>query len=420
MFRKSKKNIELKKLAKSDTKNVCGDDKNLSWKRQQVQSDAKMENEDSEKQQKEPGKKTDAKVDKKEIYIRRLEPVDLFQFTPSSYTIQVPRHQPLVKMKTNPNKDDNIDKLETHPQQPKPVELPELTPRTNLLQESLQQTLAKIKTNPSKDANVDKEETHLQRLEPVELPQLTPRTNLLQESLQQTLAKIKTNPSKDANVDKEETHLQRLEPVELPQLTPRTNLLQESLQQTLAKIKTNPSKDANVDKIEIHPQKTKPVVVSLRPEPPVRSRSQITFSTKSFKPTSKLQLHAFVNTKTINNLRFLVAAHEGDLSQVSDLIKKVDINVTDSEGNTALHYAIQNNKVDVVELLLNKNADLYIENAKGQLAVDVEDQLLDEKITTMVQEHLMTKAFEILEQSVISNDAQSFVKQLLARILIKL
>ena len=56
-----------------------------------------------------------------------------------------------------------------------------------------------------------------------------------------------------------------------------------------------------------------------------------------------------------------------DIKLVREELKNCDINKQDSKGYTALMYACRfNKKVDIVKLLLNKNADFNIGNKEPQ------------------------------------------------------
>jgi ankyrin repeat protein len=51
------------------------------------------------------------------------------------------------------------------------------------------------------------------------------------------------------------------------------------------------------------------------------------------------------------------AARLGNINAVHDLLKKnVNVNATDAQGNTALHYAAQENQAPIVTILLDHGA----------------------------------------------------------------
>jgi len=65
-------------------------------------------------------------------------------------------------------------------------------------------------------------------------------------------------------------------------------------------------------------------------------------------------------------LLFVKAAKNGDLETVELMLQQrdnpMDVNITDSEGNTALHRAAANGQVELVRLLLDHHADVSILN----------------------------------------------------------
>lgn len=66
-----------------------------------------------------------------------------------------------------------------------------------------------------------------------------------------------------------------------------------------------------------------------------------------------------------------LAAKSGHLSMLKLLLEKgADVNIQDESGNTALHYTAANGKKDIVKFLLEKSADTSIVNVKEQKAID--------------------------------------------------
>ena len=53
----------------------------------------------------------------------------------------------------------------------------------------------------------------------------------------------------------------------------------------------------------------------------------------------------------------LSASKDGDVQMIQDLLEKIDINHQDNEGHTALYTACEEGKTEVVEMLLDSNAD---------------------------------------------------------------
>ena len=65
-----------------------------------------------------------------------------------------------------------------------------------------------------------------------------------------------------------------------------------------------------------------------------------------------------------NNLTFLNACRNGQKGIVQIFLKKggIDVNKRDAEGNTPLHYACLKGYRDIVNLLLDNDADVSIAN----------------------------------------------------------
>ncbi|XP_040292249.1 ankyrin repeat domain-containing protein 22 [Bufo bufo] len=65
----------------------------------------------------------------------------------------------------------------------------------------------------------------------------------------------------------------------------------------------------------------------------------------------------------------------------------VNVNATDYEGNTALHYACKMKNQSIVPILLEAKADPYIKNKDGETSIDIAKRLRFQKIM-----HLMKKS----------------------------
>ncbi|KAM4030512.1 ankyrin repeat domain-containing protein 22 isoform 1-T2 [Anomaloglossus baeobatrachus] len=63
----------------------------------------------------------------------------------------------------------------------------------------------------------------------------------------------------------------------------------------------------------------------------------------------------------------------------------VNVNATDSEGNTALHYACKMKSQSIVPILLEAKADPYIRNEVGETCVDIAERLRFQKILHQVK-----------------------------------
>jgi serine/threonine-protein phosphatase 6 regulatory ankyrin repeat subunit B len=63
------------------------------------------------------------------------------------------------------------------------------------------------------------------------------------------------------------------------------------------------------------------------------------------------------------------AVNSGNIKNVYELIDKCDINAQDCDGYTALMFAAQNGYTEIVQLLLENDADGEIENIYGWTAL---------------------------------------------------
>ncbi|XP_076071555.1 uncharacterized protein LOC143042935 [Mytilus galloprovincialis] len=70
---------------------------------------------------------------------------------------------------------------------------------------------------------------------------------------------------------------------------------------------------------------------------------------------------------TIENNSLIGACQNGDLSKVISLIKRgVDINITDSDGDTPLSLSCMHGHIDIVNLLIDKGCDIHKPNIEGK------------------------------------------------------
>jgi len=95
----------------------------------------------------------------------------------------------------------------------------------------------------------------------------------------------------------------------------------------------------------------------------------------------KLNYHIFDNIVSKENKEFIIydkdvltqkllkAASNNDVEQLSELIKKVDINSTDYDLRTALHIAVADNNKEAIKFLLENNADPNIKDRWGNIAM---------------------------------------------------
>ena len=101
---------------------------------------------------------------------------------------------------------------------------------------------------------------------------------------------------------------------------------------------------------------------------------------------------ADVNMKNDNGVWFLlVASGHGNARTVNLLLEKgIDVNITDDydyNNNTALSTAVINAKYDVVELLIEKGADINKENNKGDTPLIHAIRFEDYDMVQLLLEH---------------------------------
>ena len=101
---------------------------------------------------------------------------------------------------------------------------------------------------------------------------------------------------------------------------------------------------------------------------------------------------ADINMKNDNGVWFLlVASGHGNARTVNLLLEKgIDVNITDDydyNNNTALSTAVINAKYDVVELLIEKGADINKENNKGDTPLIHTIRSEDYKMVQLLLEH---------------------------------
>eukprot|EP00118_Oscarella_pearsei_P023742 m.288283 g.288283 ORF g.288283 m.288283 type:complete len:269 (+) comp40706_c0_seq45:1101-1907(+) len=71
----------------------------------------------------------------------------------------------------------------------------------------------------------------------------------------------------------------------------------------------------------------------------------------------------------------LSAAFDGKIDYVNFLLeKKADMNITDNDGCSALHHAVEGNQEDMLRHLIEKGCDKTIKNKYGETAYDVAEQ----------------------------------------------
>ncbi|XP_014467386.1 PREDICTED: uncharacterized protein LOC106740649 isoform X3 [Dinoponera quadriceps] len=95
---------------------------------------------------------------------------------------------------------------------------------------------------------------------------------------------------------------------------------------------------------------------------------------------------------SINSRKLLIAASESDLEEMDRLIKRgVSVNSKDRDGNTPLHWAVENGDLKVIELLLDKGATVNIKNNKGESPLDLVKRINRQDIVQILETSLNPK-----------------------------
>ena len=88
------------------------------------------------------------------------------------------------------------------------------------------------------------------------------------------------------------------------------------------------------------------------------SKKDVVVSPKSANQDPELLTHLFIN-----------AASKGNLSQIKEILDKVDVNTCDYDNRTALHLAAAEGHIDVVIFLLEKGIDKDVKDRWGSTAL---------------------------------------------------
>ncbi len=81
---------------------------------------------------------------------------------------------------------------------------------------------------------------------------------------------------------------------------------------------------------------------------------------------------------------FLWAAQMGNNPLIIDGLQQIDnVNVTDGEGNSALHLAVINNHRTTVEILVRHLLDVDLKNAEGKSPLQIAEENLNDQVELM-------------------------------------
>jgi ankyrin repeat protein len=92
----------------------------------------------------------------------------------------------------------------------------------------------------------------------------------------------------------------------------------------------------------------------------------------SFNPSTARAIEGFssllhhISDNVVTGSVLCNAAKEGDVETIQAAIERnMDVNLTNKNGDTALHWAARNNFIDIVILLVKNQAEVNIKNNKG-------------------------------------------------------
>ncbi|XP_076388112.1 uncharacterized protein LOC105662428 [Megachile rotundata] len=117
--------------------------------------------------------------------------------------------------------------------------------------------------------------------------------------------------------------------------------------------------------------------------------------------------------KRLRNGKLLIAAGEGKLEEVKKLVKEgADINFSDTEGNTVLHYAVESCNLEVVQHVINEMyVDIDIENNENRTPLNIAKESKKQDIMEAIEEKVLCNALNNLETVISSNTINESILQ---------
>lgn len=126
-----------------------------------------------------------------------------------------------------------------------------------------------------------------------------------------------------------------------------------------------------------------------------------------------LKKHIQDKQKHLKEIELFIAAGKGDVYSVKRLIEQnADVDFADSDGNTALHYAVRSGNLDVVVLLLDKVKDANTENNENESPLDVASRLPNKGVTEALGQKVADKSFKLLKETVLEAKANDTVRNM--------
>ncbi len=103
-----------------------------------------------------------------------------------------------------------------------------------------------------------------------------------------------------------------------------------------------------------------------------------------------LSFPVFANTQEL-----IDAVKKNDMPTLQKMLNSVqNINEQNEQGNTALHYAVATNNYDMVKVLLDNNADVNVENAKGWSPLEIAEKTKMTEIRNAIKEKATSDALK--------------------------
>jgi ankyrin repeat protein len=107
-----------------------------------------------------------------------------------------------------------------------------------------------------------------------------------------------------------------------------------------------------------------------------------------------------------------LAAENGDLISLKYYLKSININIEDKFKNTPLHYAVINNKVDVVLLLIEHNADVNKKNIWNITPLEEAIYSKNDKIASILRKNNAYYIISSDSEQIILGDRTSYFEKL--------
>ena len=108
-----------------------------------------------------------------------------------------------------------------------------------------------------------------------------------------------------------------------------------------------------------------------------------------------LEKDGAVNKQDENGITALMLAADRELSPLVEFlltVKGVDVNIQDSDGQTALHYAALVGNLEVTKLLINGHVDAAVKDGDGTTALELATDEGYAEVASCIAAHSRTPA----------------------------